>query len=252
MSLSFLEGLQFRRMDSPIHRLDPRAKFVIALSILGYAMLFTEVIPLIVGFAILLPLVFAAKVFRMWVRTIKGVLVLAILIFAINWLVTPDLAMAVGLALRFVLLVAAFSLFFLTTSPDDLGLALEQSGVPYELTFAFTTAIRFVPVLCREAQTIVDAQRSRGLELERGGLLKRIRNYLPILVPLVVGAIRRSVDLAEAMESRAWGVSEKRTSLYRLKMRGRDYLAVLLSAAFFLLAMYVKLLSNQPLLPWLL
>jgi energy-coupling factor transport system permease protein len=102
-------------------------------------------------------------------------------------------------------------------------LALEQSRVPYEFSFAFTTAVRFVPVLAEEAQTIMDAQKARGLELEKGNFMKRIRNYVPVLIPLIVSAIRRSLELAEAMESRAWGATKKRTNLYELKLRKGDY-----------------------------
>ena len=115
----------------------------------------------------------------------------------------------VALTLRFVVLVESFSVFFLTTSPDHLGLALEESRVPYEFAFAFTTAVRFVPVLAEEAQTIMDAQKARGLELEKGGLLKKIRNYVPVLIPLIVSAIRRSLELAEAMESPSMGSHQK-------------------------------------------
>ena len=86
-----------------------------------------------------------------------------------------NLENAVALTLRFVVMVESFSVFFLTTSPDHLGLALEQTHVPYEFVFAFTTAVRFVPVLAEEAQTIMDSQKARGLELERGNFMKRIR-----------------------------------------------------------------------------
>jgi len=134
----------------------------------------------------------------------------------------------------------------LTTSPDMLGLALEQSHVPYEFCFAFTTAVRFVPVMADEAQTIMDAQKARGLELEKGNFLKRIRNYIPILVPLIVNAIRRSIELAEAMESRAWGATKNRTNLYVLKLRRNDYLLILLTATIFAVAIYVKLYMPIP------
>ena len=144
------------------------------------------------------------------------------------------------MAFRFVTLMSSFSLFFLTTSPDDLSLALEQSHIPYEFCFAFTTAIRIVPVLANEAQIVVDAQKSRGLELERGNLLKRIRNYIPILIPLIVGAIRRSLELAEAMESRGFGVKKKRTSLYSLNFKARDYTILILSLAILAISVYIR------------
>jgi energy-coupling factor transport system permease protein len=122
----------------------------------------------------------------------------------------------------------------LTTSPDHLGLALEQSRVPYEFSFAFTTAVRFVPVLAEEAQTIMDAQKARGLELEKGNFLKRIRNYVPVLIPLIVSAIRRSLELAEAMESRAWGATKKRTNLYALKFHRGDYVLLAITIGIFI------------------
>jgi len=136
--------------------------------------------------------------------------------------------------------MSSFSLFFLTTSPDNLSLALEQSHIPYEFCFAFTTAVRFVPVLAIEAQTIMDAQKSRGLELEKGNFINRIRNYVPILIPLIVGAIRRSLELAEAMESRAFGAKKKRTNLYLLKLTRADYVALVISIVVLSLAIYIR------------
>lgn len=150
------------------------------------------------------------------------------------------------MTLRFIVLVESFSLFFLTTSPDLLGLALEQSHVPYEFCFAFTTAVRFVPVLAEEAQTIMDAQKSRGLEMEKGNFLKRIRNYIPILIPLIVSAIRRSLELAEAMESRAWGASKKRTNLYMLKLRKYDAALIAIAISMLAFAVYVWLYIKIP------
>jgi energy-coupling factor transport system permease protein len=127
-----------------------------------------------------------------------------------------------------------------------LGLALEQTGMPYEFCFAFTTAVRFVPVLAEEAQTIMDAQKARGLELERGNFLKRIRNYIPILIPLIVSAIRRSLELAEAMESRAWGATKKRTNLYVLKMHKNDFILIAITIGILATAIFIRLYIPIP------
>jgi energy-coupling factor transport system permease protein len=186
----------------------------------------------------------------------RGAAFLAIVIFLTNFIfsfigahytVTPEIAEgAIALTLRFVVLVESFSVFFLTTSPDHLGLALEQTHVPYEFVFAFTTAVRFVPVLAEEAQTIMDAQKARGLELERGNFLKRIRNYIPILIPLIVSAIRRSLELAEAMESRAWGATKNRTNLYVLRMHRGDLILIILTILILAVAVYVRLFVTIP------
>ncbi|MEJ2243123.1 MAG: energy-coupling factor transporter transmembrane component T [Candidatus Bathyarchaeota archaeon] len=265
--MSVFEGFKFRKVSSLVHDLDPRVKFFFVLVLFVMALLFTNIFALTVLFLVPLPFVFVAKVNRQWLRSLRGALLLAIFIFATNFIfgflyptsfsqITPPvdtgyeylvlLERSISMTLRFVVLIASFSVFFLTTSPDHLGLALQQSRVPYEFCFAFTTAVRFVPVLADEAQTIMDAQKARGLELEKGNLLKRVRNYIPILIPLIVNAIRRSLELAEAMESRAWGANKNRTNLYALKLRGSDYLLVVISVLMLVVAVYIWLNVSIP------
>jgi len=255
--LSVFEGFRFRHATSPIHRLDPRVKFIYVLAMFVVTLIFTQFLPLVVLFFLQVPFVFVARVRREWLRSLRGALFLVIMIFVFNFgfsylyqnytTVVSLLEYSLAMALRFLVLVESFSVFFLTTSPDHLSLALEQSRVPYEFTFAFTTAVRFVPVLAEEAQTIMDAQKARGLELERGNFLKRVRNYIPILIPLIVSAIRRSLELAEAMESRAWGATSKRTNLYVLKMKLGDF--VLLSLSILLVAIGVYVYYFVPIPP---
>jgi energy-coupling factor transport system permease protein len=255
--MSVFDGLKFRRVYSPIHNLDPRIKFLYVCAIFAVAILFMELLPLLVLFFMQIPFVILAGVKREWVRSIKGAAFLAVIIFLTNFgfsfisagyvVKAETLEYAIGMTLRFIVLVESFSIFFLTTSPDHLGLALEQSHVPYEFCFAFTTAIRFVPVLAEEAQTIMDAQKARGLELEGGNFLKRIKNYIPILIPLIVSAIRRSLELAEAMESRAWGATKNRTNLYVLKMRRADLVLVAVTVGILAVAVYIRLFV--PILP---
>jgi energy-coupling factor transport system permease protein len=265
--MSVFEGFKFRKVSSLVHDLDPRVKFFFVLVLFVMALLFTNIFALTVLFMVPLPFVFVAKVNRQWLRSLRGALLLAIFIFATNFIfgflyptsfpqITPPvdtgyeylvlLERSISMTLRFVVLIASFSVFFLTTSPDHLGLALQQSHVPYEFCFAFTTAIRFVPVLADEAQTIMDAQKARGLELEKGNLLKRVRNYIPILIPLIVNAIRRSLELAEAMESRAWGANKNRTNLYSLKLKRSDYLLVVISVLMLVVAVYIWLNVSIP------
>ena len=241
------EGLKFKRASTPIHRLDPRVKFLISCAIFITAVLFNELLPLLVLFLAQLPLILVARVHREWIQSLKGASIFAVMIFVMNLVVgymsptsSYTISFSLAMTVRFLVLVASFSSFFLTTSPDDLGLALEESHIPYEFCFAFTTAVRFVPVLANEAQTIVDAQRSRGLELEKGNFMRRVRNYIPILIPLIVSAIRRSLELAEAMESRAFGAKKTRTSLYSLRMKSIDYFVAILTFALFCFAVYVR------------
>jgi energy-coupling factor transport system permease protein len=261
-NMSVFDGLKFRRVYSPIHNLDPRVKFIYVCAVFVAAIIFGEILPLLALFLLQVPFVLLARVQKEWLRSLRGALLLATFIFFTNFIfsfinagyviLAANVEFAAAMTLRFVVLVESFSVFFLTTSPDLLGLALEQSRVPYEFSFAFTTAVRFVPVLAEEAQTIMDAQKARGLELEKGNFMKRIRNYVPVLIPLIVSAIRRSLELAEAMESRAWGAVKKRTNLYGLKLHRGDVALLALTVGLLVLAVYIRLFVPVPVLSHLL
>jgi energy-coupling factor transport system permease protein len=256
--MSVFDGLKFRKVYSPIHNLDPRMKFFYVCVTFVVAILFSQLLVLLALFIMPLPFVLLAGVQKEWLRSLRGAAFLATFIFIVNIastflttgnvLTVVNIEAALAMTLRFVVLVGSFSIFFLTTSPDHLGLALEQTRVPYEFAFAFTTAVRFVPVLAEEAQTIMDAQKARGLELEKGGFLKRIRNYIPILIPLIVSAIRRSLELAEAMESRAWGATKKRTNLYELKLHRGDFILLAISFLILIASIYLYFYVNIPMI----
>jgi energy-coupling factor transport system permease protein len=195
------------------------------------------------------PLLVVGKVARRWMHSLRAGLILSFLIFFINWYV-QSILVAAAFTMRFLVLMSASSLFFMTTSPDDIGLALDKIGpirwisrrwlgYPNALSFLFTTTVRFVPTMAVDAQMVVDAQRSRGLELDRGNYLRRIRNYVPILIPLFLSAVRRSWELAEALESRAFPGVENKVSLFQLKMKPVDVGTVIVSLAVIALSFYV-------------
>jgi energy-coupling factor transport system permease protein len=233
--MSVFDGLKFRKVYSPIHNLDPRVKFIYVCAVFVAAIIFGELLPLIALLLMQIPFVLLAGVQREWLRSLRGAAFLAAIIFFTNFLfsfvsagyvvLAANLEWAAAMTLRFVVLVESFSVFFLTTSPDHLGLALELTHVPYEFAFAFTTAVRFVPVLAEEAQTIMDAQKARGLELEK---------------------------LAEAMESRAWGATKKRTNLYALKLRRGDFALLAITIAVLVASIYIRLYVYVPTLNQLL
>ena len=239
MSLRTLEGFKFSTLKTPVHLLDPRTKFLIVIAVLVPALLFANIYVMIILLLSQLPLLLVGRVARRWALSLRAGVFLSSLIFVVN-LFTGSYLSAIALTLRFLVLLTSFSLFFMTTSPDDLGLALDRIGAirwlsrrwlgyPNALSFTFTTAVRLVPTLAVDAQTVVDAQRSRGLELDKGNLLKRVRNYIPILIPLLLIAIRRSLELAEALESRGFPGKEGRTSLFQLRLRPVDYAIIALS-----------------------
>ena len=89
----------------------------------------------------------------------------------------------------------------------------------------FTMSLRFVPTLARDLQIITDAFRCKGLELEKGGLITRLKNYAKLLIPLMVLEVKRSLMIAEALEARGFGASPRRVKPYKgLEMKPLDYL----------------------------
>ncbi len=227
-----LQAFKYVKKDTFMDSLDPRSKFALSISLLLASLLSNSVTVQLALFATAAALIAAAKRASQWLPTLKALTPLVLLIFAANLVFTPGMPLrgAALMALRFLAVTTAFSLFFLTTTPDDIALALEQSGVPREYTLMLTMSLRFVPTLADDVETVTAALLSRGFQLDRGNLLQRARNYVYLLVPLIVYEVRRSLMIAEALESRAFGATKHPTSLYKLSLRPVDYAVILVSA----------------------
>ncbi len=261
VTLRSLEGFKFYGKKTLVHDLDPRAKAFFITTVFIVSLLFTNLYVLVGLLLAHVPFLFAAHVLRRWVYSIRAGGLLAGIIFFANLLTGSGVLSALALTVRFLVLLTTFSLFFMTTSPDDLGLALDRIGIvrwlsrrwlgfPNALSFTFTTAVRLVPTLAVDAQTVIDAQRSRGLELDKGNILRRIRNYVPILIPLLLVAIRRSLELAEALEARGFPGREDRTSLYELRFKLWDYLLALASLSVLVTSIWLFFLHPVLRLPF--
>ena len=247
--MSFLEVFQYTRQDSVMHRLDPRSKLVLSIVCASVSMMFTDIIPLLMVFICLLPMIAAAKSLGRWAKSMKGLGALLVFVLVFNTLLSPmenPLSYSLSLAIRLVALMTSFSLFFLTVQPDQLSQALIQMRVKFEFAFAMSMAMRYVPTLGQEAYAIMDAQRARGVELDKGNLIKRIRNIIPIIVPLIIVSIRRALSIAESMESRGFGASENRTYMEMLRFRKRDWAVVLSSLLMLGLTIYVRFFAGLP------
>jgi energy-coupling factor transport system permease protein len=130
--------------------------------------------------------------------------------------------------------------------PDELSQALIQMRVRFEFAFAMSMAMRYVPTLAQEAYAIMDAQKARGVELDKGSLLTRIKNIVPIIVPLIIVSIRRALSIAESMESRGFGACETRTYMDKLVFRKRDWGLVIASLLILILMFYFRFYVPLP------
>lgn len=253
--------------DTVIHQLDPRSKllwtvfYVIIIfsvkNIFGYALLL----------AMLGLIIFASGIpFRTVMKSIKPLLFIIFLTAVLNMFYTKGdviwswkflaltdrgIVMAVFMVLRLIILITGTSMLTYTTSPILLTDAIERLLKPlkrvrfpvHELAMMMSIALRFIPTLIEETDKIINAQKARGGDFESGGLVKRAKALIPVLVPLFVSAFRRADDLAIAMECRCYHGDEGRTALKQLKYAPRDLLVLGFGALLLLGVLWVNTLQ---------
>jgi len=122
-----------------------------------------------------------------------------------------EILYGLAMALRIASMLFAGLIYLTAARPEEFSHALESLKLPPRLAFAFSLAFRLVPLFLSSAATVALAQRGRGLELERGGLLERLRKYIPLFVPVLVSAVRRGDQMAAALEARGFGRAGRRT-----------------------------------------
>jgi energy-coupling factor transport system permease protein len=227
------EVFLYRSKDTILHRLDPRSKFYYAFVMFVLAIIITDFIFLFILFLITFIPIIVGKIFKQTLRAFQSSLIFIALIFIINYIFSLNLFLTLALVLRFLILITSFLTFSLTTSIDEIALSLYSLKFPYDFVLALTLAYRFIPTLFKDAVNVLDSQRSRGLETQKGNIIRRIRNFLPIIIPLLAIAIRRALNVAEAMESKCFGASKRPTSYYELKIKTQDMILIGISSVIF-------------------
>uniref|UniRef100_A0A7C4F9U4 Energy-coupling factor transporter transmembrane protein EcfT n=1 Tax=Thermofilum pendens TaxID=2269 RepID=A0A7C4F9U4_THEPE len=229
-----LRAFRFKRENTVIDKADPRVRALLSASLAALSLYAQSVEKHLMVILTVLAVAAVARRLRKLAGVVKAALPLSAVIFALNWLVgsRTDLVQPLVLALRFLALSASLSLFFMTTSPDELSLMLESMRLPREYSMLVTMSFRFVPTLALDVEAVMHALQSRGLELERGSITRRVKNYLYLMVPLIVYEVRRSLMAAEALEARGFGSPRKPTRYRELRAKGSDYLFVVLLAVY--------------------
>jgi len=166
----------------------------------------------------------------LWTFTLPG----ATILWQFGPLAVRQEALLEGLAraLRLLSFLVAGVTFLTMTSLEEFAYGLRRLGVPYRVGFAVTLAFRLTPLFLEEARLIANAHRARGLELDRGGPLTRLRLFLPLLAPVMVSGFRRADGLAVALEAKGFSLPGRRTSLLHFAITWRD--ALLLGFPFLL------------------
>ena len=248
---------QFFPGYSVLHKLDPRTKLILsAIAIVAIFFANSAITFIIFTLGAVLLIAVSRISFSVIVKGIKPILFILLFTAILNvfmtggegeplvdfWIFriyTEGIVRAVFMALRVMLLIVVTSMLLTyTTSPialtdglESLLSPLKKIGVPVH-TFAMmmSIALRFIPTLVEETDKIMNAQKSRGADFSSGGLVKRAKALIPILIPLIVSSFKRAEELATAMECRCYRGDVGRTKLVKLEYKGRDLLWIVLVA----------------------
>lgn len=260
---------QYYPVDSLIHRLDPRTKLFGTMVFILSLFVANNIWGYLLGTIALAAVIVLTKVpVRFILKGLKAIVILLLISVSFNLFLTPGrelvrfwifkitwegIRLAGFMAVRLIYLVVGSSLMTLTTTPNQLTDGLEKGlgflkrfHVPvHEISMMMSIALRFIPILIEETDKIMKAQMARGADFESGNLIHKVKNMVPLLVPLFVSAFRRADDLAMAMEARCYNGGEGRTKMKPLKYVARDHKAYAIIFAYF-----IVILLCRTFLPW--
>lgn len=250
---------QYYPVSSPIHRLDPRAKLIMAVLFIVCTFLCKNLSGFLALLLFAFSLILLSRIpFQIILRSLRPILLLIAFTSIINifmtkgeHLLTPEgwrvkiyaegLWNALFMVLRISALIIGSGIFLTyTTTPIALTDAIERLLSPlkkikipvHDFAMMMTIALRFIPTLSEETEKIMNAQKARGADFTTGSLIKRAKALVPILVPLFVSAFNRAFELAAAMECRCYHGGEGRTRLNVLRYRATDWVAIMLVVLF--------------------
>lgn len=226
-----------------LYRMDPRVKVVGVLAVFLMSILFTS--PLFLGpvFVAILAIIVIGRVPLRRVAILLRSLTILVVISLILWpllykqgpvvltvlglpITRGGLEYGAGMTFRILDMVIAPIALFLTTTQPDFVVALRRLGLPYKASFALATSFRFLPTVAGVGNSIVEAQRARGLDPSRGSPIRRMKSYSRILGPLMVTSIRIAQQLVFAVEAKAFSIDRPRTYYRQLRLAKRDWVAL--------------------------
>jgi len=243
--------------DTWIHRLDPRTKIIGVLIIFAICLCFNHPLYMAaISLGVLLIGNSAKALPNFW--RLRMILILLIVFSAIMWpffakgptlwwswgsvqVSKESFLYGIAMGLRLATFVTSGLIFLSTTRNEELTNGLIGIGLPYPIAFVLSTALRLVPTFAGAGATIIQAQMSRGLDLESGNIFSRISKFIPQAVPLFIYAIRHTNVLAMALESRGFSPESKRTLYYEPHIHRIDYVVLILLVVILVVLLYIRL-----------
>lgn len=243
--------------NSIFHRADPRTKILWTVAMMVLILIIQSFAGYAVATVFVAAVIFISEIpLKMIAKSLKPVLVFVLFTVVFNLLFyggdtllfafgiikvyLEGILFSVKMVLRIVLLIAAASVLTYTTTSvsitdglESLMRPLSKIGFPaHDIAMMMSIALRFIPTFADETEKIMKAQASRGADFESGNLITKIKSYVPVLVPLFVGAFKRAEDMATAMESRCYRGGEGRTKFRVLSFGKPDLVILILTVVF--------------------
>lgn len=220
-------------------RVDPRTKMFVLATVFVLALAFNHPAVLALITAAVLGIARIAKIPVKSLRTFLGAatwfFILGILLWPFyidqgttlfhlgsNAITDDGILFGIAMGLRVALMVTAAGVWMMTTSPQMMTQGLLRLGLPYKAGMAVSSSIRFVPLINAERLTIMEAQRARGLDLTKGNSFSRAVRSVAVIGPMLVRALDLAQALAIAMDARAFGAQESRTSIHEIHLSRSD------------------------------
>ena len=240
-----------------VHRLDGRTKILCLLGLFSLSLIFSDPVYLLGLCAGVLALVLWAQSFH----NLRKIWILLVLLFVYNVALWPffvegtiplftiggmivmqeGVLHGMGMGLRLNAMLISGIVLLSATAIEELGEASNRLGVPRPLGFSLSLAFRWVPNLLGSIGAVIQAQRSRGLDVQSKGVFGKIRRYPPLIVPLIGHTLRQTNLLAMALESKGFGAGQVRHPLFVSKMSGPDFAALAVIAALVTGSLWMRL-----------
>lgn len=151
-----------------------------------------------------------------------------------------------NLLLKYFSTIPIALIFILTTNPSEFASSLNQLGISYKISYAFSLALRYIPDIQEDYQQIKMAQQARGLEISsKGRLLTRIKGNLQIVLPLILTSFERIEVISNAMELRRFGFKKKRTWYTSRPIKRSDWLALIICVLLLILSFSLFFINHS-------
>lgn len=248
---------QYLPGDSLIHKADPRVKIIVTLLFMVSVFLCKSYFTMGAAIILAVAVTAIAKIKpKVMLKGIKPIMIIVMFTTVLNLfygsgepiftlgfikITQQGINNSIFMALRIIILVVFGLILTYTTTPTSLTDAMESLLKPlalikvdvHSIAMTMTIALRFIPTLVEEVDKIMSAQKSRGADMESGGVLKRVKAIVPVMIPLFVSSFRRANELEYAMECRCYRGGSGRTKMKIMKMSARDYAILIFSIIYF-------------------